>query len=237
MTSSFTGFPADCPEFFVQLKENNNKPWFEDNRDRYNSSALLPAQQFVLALGDRLRTISPEVIADPRIDRSIFRLHRDTRFSRSSEPYKAHLGIWLWEGAGKKMDCSGYYFHIEPPSIFLGAGMYRFEPPLLKMYRERVVDERTGKDLTVAVASVQRHGLYHFGDLKYAHVPRGFDPNHPNAEFLKYNGLYAGYETVIPPELFTKELVDYCFTIFKDVSPIHQWVKGLTVEFNKRRNR
>jgi len=238
MVSGFTGFPPGCEEFFVHLKENNSKLWFEDNREWYNSDVLFPAQQFVVVLGERLKAITPGIIADPRIDRSIFRLHRDVRFTKSKEPYKTNLGIWFWEGNGKKMDCSGYYIGIEPGSLFLGAGMYMMEPPLLNLYRELVVDPKFGKELADVVRQIKSHNRYHFGFKKYQRVPRGFDATHPNAEFLMYSGIYAGYEeNAIPPVMNSPESVEFCFEIIKDLSPMHGWVHQLLDEFNKRRNR
>jgi len=235
MDNTFQGFPAGAPQFLLDLKENNNKTWFEANREWYNSDIIQPAQKFIVAMGERLREISPNIVADPRIDRSIFRIHRDTRFTHSAEPYKAHLGIWMWEGAGKKMECSGYYFHIEPPTIFLGSGMYLFEPELLKLYRVMVVDPVHGEQLQTAVSEVTAKGDYEFGFQKFKKLPRGADPKHPNARFLLHNGLYAGYETVIPPELFTADLVDLCFEHYRNTSPIHKWVLQLTEDYKKRK--
>ena len=83
---------------------------------------MTPARLFVGEMGARLKKLSPGVQADPRVDKSIFRIFRDTRFSRDKTPYKTHLGIWFWEGDGPRMECSGFYFHLDPPKLMNGSG-------------------------------------------------------------------------------------------------------------------
>src|SRR3970282_3008545 len=107
-------FPFEAIKFLSKLKRNNNKDWFESHRDEFNNSVLEPAQEFVVVLGELLRTFVPGIIAIPKTDKSIFRLHRDVRFSKDKAPYKTNLGILFWEGDRKKMDCPGFYFHAEP---------------------------------------------------------------------------------------------------------------------------
>ena len=81
--NNFRGFPKECVQFFTELEKNNNKHWFETHRKDYEEYVLNPARQFVLTMGERLKKISPGIVADPRIDKSIFRIYRDTRFSKN----------------------------------------------------------------------------------------------------------------------------------------------------------
>ena len=103
---AFDGFPKKGVEFLRQLSEHNDREWFSQHKDEYNEYLLAPARDFVTALGERLRKISPGIIADPRTDRSIFRINRDTRFAKDKSPYKTHLGIFFWEGNLQKMECA-----------------------------------------------------------------------------------------------------------------------------------
>jgi uncharacterized protein (TIGR02453 family) len=83
MTSNpFTGFPEETLQFFTGLAANNNKPWFDAHKPKYEKYVLATAQDFVVALGERLRNLSPHVVADPRVNKSIFRIYRDVRFSK-----------------------------------------------------------------------------------------------------------------------------------------------------------
>ncbi|MHA1569465.1 MAG: DUF2461 domain-containing protein [Alphaproteobacteria bacterium] len=223
----FTGFPREAVKFFRDLGKNNSKAWFEAHRDVYDEQIIAPARGFVIEMGDKLRRIAPTVQADPRTNKSIFRIYRDTRFSRDKSPYKMHLGIFFWEGSRPKMECSGFYFHLEPPNLMIGAGIYMFPKPLLEEYRNSVVHPVHGRALLDAVEPLIKKG-YGFGGEHYKRVLRGYDAEHPNAEWLKHNGLYVGFETKIPPELHSAKLVDFCFKHYKAMAPLHQWLVAMS---------
>lgn len=227
MTGEFNGFGMETVRFFRNLERNNNRQWFADHKVQYNAHVLDPAKGFVFELGKRLLRIAPKIYAEPRIDRSIFRIYRDTRFSGNKNPYKTHLGIFLWEGPGKKVDCSGFYFHLEPPNLMLGVGIYIFDKPLLEEYRKSAAHPKHGPALARAVSQVEKKG-YGIGGSHYKRVPRGFDPKHKNAELLRHKGLYAGVETKIPREFYSADIVDYCYKIYRDMLPLHRWLLAMT---------
>jgi uncharacterized protein (TIGR02453 family) len=226
--SGFAGFPREFVTFLISLKQNNNKPWFESHRDDYEANVMDPARQFVVLMGERLREISPGVHAIPQVDRSIFRIHRDIRFSKDKSPYKTHIGILFWEGERPKMECSGYYFHVEPPNLMLGVGIHIFPDSIIKPYRDAVVDPVEGPALVSAIQQVALRGAYKFSGKHYKRVPRGYDPGHANAEFLTFNGLTTGLETEIPDEFYSPGILDYCFQRFVDLAPIHRWLSSLS---------
>ncbi len=101
--TAFSGFTKKTIGFFRGLEKNNTKDWFDQNRDVYDGDVMSPAMGFVKELGEKLKSISPGIVADPRRDKSIFRLNRDTRFGTNKQHYKTHLGIYFWEGKGKKL--------------------------------------------------------------------------------------------------------------------------------------
>ena len=98
----------------------------------------------------------PGVVADPRTNGagSIFRIYRDTRFSKDKRPYKTYLGILFWQGRGKKMENPGFYFHLEPKGLMLGAGTYTFMKQGLEAFRKAVVHRTRGPALAKAVKKV-----------------------------------------------------------------------------------
>lgn len=230
MTSSFpfSGFSKQTLNFFRNLAQNNNKMWFEQNKEVYEQQVLVPARDFILSLGTRLKKIAPGVQADPRVNKSLFRLNRDIRFSHDKTPYKTHLGIWLWEGPRPRMECPGFYFHLEPQRFMLGVGLYAFPKDLLETYRQSVVHPKHGPALTKAVAAIKRYKDYTLGGQQYKKIPQGYDPSHKNAEFLLYGGLYAGMDLPISEELFSEGLVDLCFDHYKRMLPLHRWLLDLT---------
>ena len=223
----FNGFPKETVRFYRELAKHNDRVWFEAHKDTYRDKVLAPAQEFVLALGEGLKRMAPGIVADPRTSGagSIFRIYRDTRFSKDKRPYKTYLGILFWEGSGKKADKSGFYFHLEPTGLMLGAGTFMFTKPDLHAFRKAVVHRTHGPGLAKAIHGVTAKG-YGIGGAHYKRVPRGFDPAHPNAEYLRHNGLYAYTEGRIPSELYRRDLLGFCLKAFKDMHPIHQWIVG-----------
>lgn len=220
MTSNFPNCAAD---FLNKLSRNNNKEWFENHRDDYKSMFLEPAQEFVVEMGEKLQTIRPGIIAIPKIDKSIFRLHRDVRFSKDKLPYKTNLGILFWEGDDKKLESSGFYFHIEPKYFFLGGGTYVFSDNIIKTYREALGDKTAGIQIAAAIKKVKKLG-YQIGGQHFKRLPKGFDADFPNADLLLHNGLYCFYESNDINQLKPKTVVDYCFKHFKAMLPLHSWL-------------
>jgi uncharacterized protein (TIGR02453 family) len=223
----FEGFKKEGIQFLEKLKDNNNKEWFNSNKHIFENELLDPARSFVMLMGEKLQKWAPEINADPRRDKSIFRIYRDTRFSKDKSPYKTHLGIFFWEGHLPKMECSGLYFHLEPPNLGLFAGMHQFSPGLLKVYRDAVIDPAAGKELETSLEKIKRAGSYDTGGLHYKRVPKGYNPAHPRAELLRYNGLWAGNSIPIPSELYSEKIIDFCVSRFVDMLPVHQWLVAL----------
>ena len=223
----FSGFNKETVRFFAALRKNNNKEWFDRNRETYDRHVMAPAKLFVTAMGERLRAIAPRVVAVPKVNKSIFRINRDTRFSLDSLPYKTNLGILFWDGDRPRMESSGFYFHLEPPDLWLGVGMYMIPDLLLGRYRKAVVDAKSGAEIRKIVAGISKMDGSSLGGQHYKRVPAGFDPAHPNAALLKHNGLYASSEAKIPDEFFSARLVDYCFERYEPLVPLHRWLMKL----------
>lgn len=223
----FEGFNKKSLKFFRDLKKNNNKAWFDANRNIYQEEVIEPARLFISAMGSKLKRLAPDINADPRVNKSIFRINRDIRFSKDKIPYKTNFGIWFWEGAGKRMERSGFYFHLDPPNLMLGTGIYCFPKTLLTRYRDAVVAPKSATRLRQALSKVQRAGAYNLGGGHYKRVPRGYDPDHENAEYLKHNGLWAGITAKIPEQFYSSELLDYCYHEYKAMAPLHRWLNSI----------
>ncbi len=127
----FSGFTRETIRFFTALRMNNNRDWFERNRETYETQVMAQARAFVTAMGASLKSIAPRIVAAPKVNKSIFRINRDTRFSQDPSPYKTNLGIYFWDGLRSRMESSGFYFHLEPPNLILGGGMYMIPDNLL----------------------------------------------------------------------------------------------------------
>jgi uncharacterized protein (TIGR02453 family) len=224
----FDGFPRHTLSFLRGLRQDNSRKWFEAHRQDYEDFVITPARAFVVAMGEKLTAISKAIEADPRVNGSIFRINRDTRFSKDKSPYKTSIGILFWEGDGPRMECPAFYFHLEPGSLMLGTGIYQFSEPLLRAYRKAVVDPRLGPALRRAIAAVPPETMGKTGcgmtPHRYKKVPTGFDPSHRNAELLKNKGLTAGIDVGLPKQLHGPGIVDFCFERFQAMAPIHRWL-------------
>ena len=224
--AKFSGFPGEYVTFFDRLKKNNTKQWFEEHRNDYDEFVLHPAREYVIAMGEKLRKIAPDVNAIPKINKSLFKINRDVRFSKDKSPYKTYMGIWLWEGDGKRMESSGFYLHVENKNMLIGVGIKMFPKPLLDRYRKAVVDKKQGAALKSAIKKVISKG-YLIDGKYYKKVPRGFDVDHPNAEYLLFNGLTARLEEKAPVEFYSDALINYAYTHYKNMLPLHIWLRNM----------
>jgi len=221
---NFNGFTKETFKFFKDLENNNTREWFEENRAVYEKNVMEPAQEYVMTMGERLKSISPKIVAIPKTDKSIFRIYRDVRFSKDKIPYKTHLGIFFWEGPRKKLGNPGYYLQLDKSSVLIAGGLYTFPSELLKPYRDAVSDSIKGAEIAKILKRVTNPS-YKLGGSHYKRVPRGYNPENPNADLLLHNGLYVYYEGPIPEEVYSRDFLDYSFGIFKDILPLHTWLR------------
>jgi len=220
----FSGFPRQYFSFFNQLKKNNSKDWFEKHRSDYDEYVLHPAREFVIEMGKKLREIAPDVNAIPKINKSLFKINRDVRFSKDKSPYKTYMGIWLWEGGRKRMESSGFYLHVENKNLLIGVGIKMFPKPLLDRYREAVVEKKQGVALKSAVKKITDKG-YLIDGKHYKKIPRGFDAEHPHAEYLLYKGLTARVEEKVSDVFYSDAIIDHAYAHYKNMLPLHRWLK------------
>ncbi|MEJ5305373.1 MAG: DUF2461 domain-containing protein [Ignavibacteria bacterium] len=216
-------FPFNTIDFLKKLSRNNNREWFHSHKDEYEKNFLLPAKICVVQIGDFLRSYLPNIIAEPEINKSIFRLNRDVRFSQNKEPYKTNLGLYFWEGKKKKLESSGFYFHLEPNTFLVAVGFYIFPPEILKRYRQVLLQQTKNSELYKIIQTLRRKG-YSIEETKFKKLPPGFSPDHPFAELSKFGGLYAMYETNDLMQFKNVDIIEFSQKIMKDMIPLHKWI-------------
>lgn len=227
---TFSGFPQGALDFLRGLAANNNREWFEAHKTEYQTQIVAHAPAFVAALGERLKTISPEIEYDTRTNGagSLMRIYRDIRFSQDKTPYKTHVAFAFWEGALKKMENPSFGLQFGATDIGFYAGQWVFPKESLTPYRNAVVDEQRGQALAQAAETVRRAGPYAVQGEQYKKVPAGYPAEHPRAEWLRYGGLYVVTEEADPTLVTSPEVVDHCFTHFRNMAPVQQWLVKLT---------
>jgi len=190
MAATENPFGPGLSRFLRELEANNRREWFLAHKERYEAEVREPALVFIRVMERHLRRISPHVVAsDRKIGGSMMRIHRDVRFSRDKRPYKTNLGIQFRHEAGKDVHAPGYYFHVDPESVFLGAGTWHPEKATLAAYRESIVDDpqtwrrvRDGKRFREA---------WELSGDSLKRPPRGYPADHPMIDDLKRTDLIA----------------------------------------------
>lgn len=216
-------FPKETIQFLTGIKANNEKTWFDDNRGLYETGYVEAGRAFVEAVGPQLRAISPDVQYAPKVNGSISRVNRDTRFSKDKRPYKDHLDLWFWHGERRGWDCPGFWFRLTADTVYLGTGMHGFQKEPLESFRHSIVLPRSGKALVAAVAEVRAAGDYAIGEKTRKLPPRGFETDPDRAEFLLYEGLTAG--TQMPASAALEPgFSERCVAHFAATWPVGRWL-------------
>ena len=115
------------------------------------------AKDFIAALQEPLASLSPELVAEPKVNGSIFRINRDIRFSKDKRPYKDHLDLWFWQGQ-RKGAISGLFFRLTEDQLILGAGAHGFDKERLAGYRTAIAETKAAQDLLAIEKQMTKHG-------------------------------------------------------------------------------
>jgi len=138
----FPGFQPTIFRFLEELADNNNRPWFQENKGRYERDVREPCLAFIRAFRPRLKKISPFFVAsDRRVGGSLMRVYRDTRFTKDKTPYKTNAGIQFRHEFGRDIHAPGFYVHIAPDECFLAMGLWRPDRPSLEQIRAAIDDQ------------------------------------------------------------------------------------------------
>ena len=200
------------PEFFDFLRDlarHNDRAWFQAHRDRYESSVQAPALAFIRKVGPGLSRVSRHVVADPRtFGGSLFRIYRDTRFSRDKSPYKTNVGLHFFhdQAEGKKEHLPGFYLHLGPGENVAFSGMWRPEAAALEQIRPAIAKPSS------SWSTLRRSGILTDGE-QFARVPKGFPSTHRFADDLRRKDFFAkeefSEEQVTAPD-FGQQFVAAC---------------------------
>jgi uncharacterized protein (TIGR02453 family) len=213
--------------FLSELALNNNREWFEAQREACEALLVAPAKELVLELGQRLRELDPQLRAVPRVRGSIKAFELRRRFpQRPQPPYKEHLDLWFWSGPRRAWDNSGFYLRLGATRLVLAGGMIEFQKEALARYRESVLDDEHGSALATIVRDLRADG-YVVGGESYKKTPPGFPADFPRAALARHSGLFATFDGPHPAELHTPAFVDVCFAHFARMNPLHSWLVAM----------
>ena len=198
--------------FLSDLAANNRREWFESNRARYESDVKEPALRFITDFGPHLKKISTHFRADPRpVGGSLFRIHRDVRFSKDKSPYKTHTGIHFRHFEAGDAHAPGFYLHIQPGEVFVGVGIWHPDGDALQRIRGRVAESPAA--WKKAVKNKAFSDRFELGGESLSRPPKGFDPDHPLIEDLKRKDFIGGASLTqkdLTSPSFLKEFAAMC---------------------------
>ena len=169
--------------FLSELKVNNNREWFAQNKAMYDQ-VRTEFEQMCKELITELSTFD-EDLKHVEVKECVFRIYRDTRFSNDKTPYKTHFGIYIASAGGRKSQRAGYYLHLDPTGSFISTGVWCPDPTILKALRQSVYDniEELNEIRSNPEFSKYFNGFFEQDKLKT--VPRGFPKDFPDGELLK----------------------------------------------------
>jgi uncharacterized protein (TIGR02453 family) len=198
MNSAFPGFSPEALQFFRGLARNNRREWFLPRKALFEEKVKEPMRQFVDALNIALHDFAPEYETDPA--KAIFRIYRDIRFSKDKKPYKEQIAATFHRRGSMGHAQGGYYVAISHKSVAVGGGVYMPEPQQLLAIRQRIATRHEEFRRILAARSVRKF-LGGLEGQRLSRVPRGFAPDHPAAELLRYKYYILFKE--LPPRLAT----------------------------------
>ena len=196
-------------EFLKKLEKNNNRDWFNANKDLY-LAAKAEFDIFIDSLIAELQLIDPKV-AGANAKNSVFRIYKDIRFSKDKTPYKTHFGAYMISG-GRKSQLPGYYLHIQNGESFIAGGMYKPGPDQLKAIRKEI--SNFPEDITAIMEDKNFSNNYSFYDKdKLKRPPQGFSASDEQIEMIRNKHFIASKN--IPDDWivksdFKKRLLDTC---------------------------
>lgn len=203
-------------KFIKELKKNNNKPWFDANRKKYEAAKA----DFVVLVENIIATISKfdPAVSSLKAKDCTFRINRDIRFSKDKSPYKTNMGAYINPG-GKKINTPGYYFHCEPGQNFAGGGLYIPDPAVLAKVRQeidysfdewkKIINDKTFKKYFPKVDGIE----------VLSRPPKGYTDDNPAIDFLKMKSFIVS-RPLTDAQLTDKNLIKEVAKTFETMKPM-----------------
>jgi len=226
MVTAFNGFSAETFAFLRDLRANNTKAWFDENRARYEAIWKGQAQDLIAAISGPMSDLKPPLQAVPRLNGSLRRINRDVRFSKDKSPFSARLHLIFWTGEHPNRS-PGMHLVLHPDGIGYGAGAWGYEPAALTALRARIMDASDRARLLKAVASARKIGCeFDAPDLK--NIPKGYEAKGDWEHLLRRKGFVMRTQQRVPvPDWITgPDCVDQIMGLTQACLPLIRWLNG-----------
>ena len=201
--------------FLTQLRDHNEKPWFDAHRDAYETAR----QDFLEFVSDVMKaatSLEPALGGQLAKD-CVYRIFRDVRFSNNKTPYKSHFSAYFSRG-GRKWDGAGYYMHVEPGKVMVGGGLWMPQPALLKAVRQDIDYDFESFSKIVSGKIFRKYFPAGITGEKLQKLPQGYDTDNPAAEFLKQKSFIVSHN-LADEALHVKDAVKNITAVFAVMKP------------------
>ncbi|HIP03117.1 MAG TPA: DUF2461 domain-containing protein [Campylobacterales bacterium] len=227
----FKGFDKKTLLFLDSIRKNNNKEWFSAHKDEYETLILNPSRSFVTEMGEHLQALVPTINAIPKINKSLYRIYRDSRRPNAiAQPIKERIGIIFWQGNTKRMQSSSFYMHFSPEELYVATGVRWFEKPMLDAFRETIKNatKRAGLAQILEDIKAKDKGYTHL-EKGYKRYPKGFTADMRHADLSLYKGM-ATYK-ILDPHLIEDgdRLINTLYKVYEDMLPLQQFMYDVSL--------
>jgi uncharacterized protein (TIGR02453 family) len=179
-------FSSATLRFLRDLEANNDREWFQARKEQYEKVVREPMLAAVAAVNRELARFAPDYVTDPA--KAVYRVYRDTRFSKDKTPYKTHVGALMWHQRLGKSGGAAFYFHLSTKEFLMAGGLYHCEPHLLLAVREHIAEHHERLRAILRRKAVQSLLGELQGD-RLSRPPKGWGTDHPAADLLRYKDL------------------------------------------------
>lgn len=208
--------------FLRELAAHNDRAWFQRHQKRYEAAVREPALQFIRDFDPHLASISPHFRADDRRSGgSLFRIHRDVRFSKDKRPYKTYTGIQFRHAAGKDAHAPGFYLHLEPRSVFVGCGTWRPDTGTAGKIRTAIADDPAGWRAIVEAPAFCDH--WELAGDSLVRAPRGFPADHEAIDDLRRKD-YIAVHRLTQGAVTRAGFLDHIAALFQEGGPFMEFL-------------
>ncbi len=212
-------------DFLSELKANNNREWFQDNKKRFQA-AKADFEQLIGELIKEIATFDPGVAhLEPK--KCIFRIYRDVRFSKNKEPYKTNMG-GLINAAGRKSMTPGYYIHLEPGEGMLAGGMYMPPGPWIKAVRQEV-DYNLDEFRAIIDATDFKEQFGELDGERLKTQPKGYEKTHPGIDILRLKSFLA-VKRMSDKDFLKKNFVQQASRTYQAMKPLNDFLNRAIAE-------
>jgi uncharacterized protein (TIGR02453 family) len=229
-TTEFRGFRPSALAFLRRLARHNSREWFERHRPIYETEVRDPLRSLVEEMDVRLARVAPEIVGDPR--RSVFRIHRDVRFSADKSPYKTNAACQFYHsdagrGAGQDAEGAGagLYFQLADGECFVAGGIWMPARPALEKIREALAADPEGLEEVVSAPTFRRRFKALDREAMLTRLPRGYAEGHPAERWLRYKSFTAT-RMLTESQATSARLPALLERHFAALVPLVRWLNG-----------